>query len=113
MGSQLEQGQVGFIKGILRPLWQGVAALLPELEPFIDRINENLAHWELFAQHKKSQILLHVVEESQKPGITFNAGDVIVEYESVWDKMGKGAFFGEVGAFKGIPRTANSVAKTA
>lgn len=132
--SQLEQGQVGFIKGILRPLWQGVAALLPELEPFIDRINENLAHWELFAQHKKSQILLHVVEESQKPGITFNAGDVIVEYgsvsdkmfflrsgtvevraadmESVWDKMGKGAFFGEVGAFKGIPRTANIVAKT-
>ncbi|KNC46537.1 cGMP phosphodiesterase [Thecamonas trahens ATCC 50062] len=132
--AQLEAGQVGFIENILRPLWQEAAELLPELQPFIERINENLAHWVMFMQHKRSQILLHVVEESHKPGISFNAGDVIVrmgeisskmyflragtvevraeDMTTVWDTMGQGAFFGEVGAFKGIPRTANIVAKT-
>eukprot|EP00300_Choanocystis_sp_HF-7_P000629 c10526_g1_i1.p1 GENE.c10526_g1_i1~~c10526_g1_i1.p1 ORF type:complete len:469 (-),score=102.12 c10526_g1_i1:99-1466(-) len=132
--AQLEAGQVGFIKNILRPLWEGAALLWPELQSCLLSINENLAHWNMFMTHKRSQIMLHVVEKSMKPGIIFNGGDAIVrmgevsskmyflrsgtvevraeDMTTVWDTMSQGAFFGEVGAFKGIPRTANIVAKT-
>eukprot|EP00300_Choanocystis_sp_HF-7_P000630 c10526_g1_i2.p1 GENE.c10526_g1_i2~~c10526_g1_i2.p1 ORF type:complete len:377 (-),score=80.82 c10526_g1_i2:99-1190(-) len=121
-------------KNILRPLWEGAALLWPELQSCLLSINENLAHWNMFMTHKRSQIMLHVVEKSMKPGIIFNGGDAIVrmgevsskmyflrsgtvevraeDMTTVWDTMSQGAFFGEVGAFKGIPRTANIVAKT-
>jgi hypothetical protein len=45
-GANIPKGQIGFISGIVLPLFISISAKLPNLDEILDSIRSNREHWE-------------------------------------------------------------------
>ncbi|KNC48136.1 high-affinity cGMP-specific 3',5'-cyclic phosphodiesterase 9A [Thecamonas trahens ATCC 50062] len=132
----LEKSQIGFIAFLLRPLWVSASVLLPPLGAYVDAIDENYQQWSVVVQRNASNEMLRLLsnlhpefeEQTVDAGTVLcrkdedsdelffvHEGDVCVvdeQFDRVLNTFTTGCFFGEIAVLKGIPRTANVVAKT-